>query len=50
MGIINANEPDTSNLSDTPIGLYYYYIDKAKINEASINISHIKFITTHEAG
>lgn len=35
MGIINTNEPDTSNLSDIPVGLYYYYIDKSKINEAS---------------
>ena len=35
MSIINANEPDTSNLSNIPVGLYYYYIDKSKINEAS---------------
>ena len=35
MGIINANEPDTSNLDNMPVGLYYYYIDKNKINEGN---------------
>lgn len=35
MGIINANEPDSSNLYNMPMGLYYYYIDKNKIDEAS---------------
>lgn len=35
MSIISANEPDSSNLSNTPVGLYYYYIDKSKLNEAT---------------
>lgn len=35
MGIINANEPDSSNVGDIPVGLYYYYIDKSKLNEAN---------------
>lgn len=35
MGIINANEPDGSNLDNMPVGLYYYYIDKSRINEAN---------------
>lgn len=35
MGIINANEPDSSNLSNMPMGLYYYYIDKNKIDESN---------------
>lgn len=35
MAIINANEPDSSNLSNLPIGLYYYYIDKSKLDEAN---------------
>lgn len=34
MGIISGNEPDSSNLDDMPVGLYYYYIDKAKLSEA----------------
>lgn len=34
MGIISGNEPDSSNLDDIPVGLYYYYIDKAKLSEA----------------
>ena len=35
MAIISSNEPDSSNLSNIPIGLYYYYIDKSKLNEAN---------------
>lgn len=35
MGIINGNEPDSSNLNNLPVGLYYYYIDKSKLNEAN---------------
>lgn len=34
MGIISGNEPDSSNLDNMPVGLYYYYIDKAKLSEA----------------
>lgn len=34
MGIISGNEPDSSNLDDMPVGLYYYYIDKAKLSES----------------
>jgi len=35
MAIINANEPDSSNLSNLPVGLYYYYIDKSKLDESN---------------
>lgn len=35
MAIINANEPDSSNLSNLPVGLYYYYVDKSKLDEAN---------------
>lgn len=34
MGIISGNEPDSSNLDNMPVGLYYYYIDKSKLSEA----------------
>lgn len=34
MGIISGNEPDSSNLDNMPVGLYYYYIDKARLSEA----------------
>lgn len=35
MAIISSNEPDSSNLSNIPVGLYYYYIGKSKLNEAN---------------
>lgn len=34
MGIISGNEPDSSNLDNMPVGLYYYYIDKSRLSEA----------------
>lgn len=56
MGIINTNEPDSTITHNLPVGLYYYYIDRAKLEEATYlgyvptieSITFNPFIEEHE--